>query len=134
MATRFPSLAVRAVRALGCGMTMHEIEAASLRSFRDQVGRAVRAVPAGHVATYGDVAAWTGRPGAARQVGAALRSLAAEDPDFPWHRIINAQGGISTYKVGAGELQQALLAREGVTVERGKVDLARFRFRPDGPA
>lgn len=115
-------------------MTMHEIEAATLRSFRDQVGRAVRAVPKGQVATYGDVATWTGRPGAARQVGAALRSLAAEDPDFPWHRIINAQGGISTYKVGAGELQEALLAREGVPVRRGTVDLARFRFRPDGPA
>lgn len=115
-------------------MTKHEIEAATLRTFRDQVGHVVRSVPAGRVATYGDVATWTGRPGAARQVGAALRSLAAEDPDVPWQRIINAQGGISTYKVGAGELQEALLTREGVAVEDGKVDLARYRYRPDDSA
>ena len=111
-------------------MSAHEIEAATLRTFRDQIGFVVRSVPAGQVATYGDVATWVGRPGAARQVGAALRSLAAEDAAFPWHRIINAQGGISTYKVGAGEEQVALLEREGVVVTRSKVDLSRFRFRP----
>jgi methylated-DNA-protein-cysteine methyltransferase-like protein len=110
-----------------------DLEAATLRPFRDAVGRIVRAVPAGKVATYGDVAMWAGRPGAARQVGGALRSLAAEDPSFPWQRIINAQGGISTYKVGAGELQTALLRRDGVEVKEGEVDLARFRFRPADP-
>lgn len=114
-------------------MTPPELEASTLHRFRDLVGRVVRAVPTGRVATYGDVATWAGRPGAARQVGAALRALAAEDPAFPWHRIINARGGISTYKVGAGELQEALLAREGVDVSNGTVDLARYRFRPDGP-
>ena len=114
-------------------MTATELEASTLHRFRDLVGRVVRAVPPGRVASYGDVAAWAGRPGAARQVGAALRSLSAEDPSFPWHRIINAQGGISTYKVGAGELQEALLKREGVEVRAGRVDLARYRFRPDGP-
>lgn len=119
--------------AVAYGVTPPELEAATLRSFRDLVGRVVRSVPHGQVATYGDVAAWAGRPGAARQVGAALRSLAAEDPGFPWHRIINAQGVISTYKVGAGELQEALLKREGVEVRRGTVDLGRYRFRPDGP-
>ncbi len=113
-------------------MATNDLEAATLRPFRDMVGRVVRAVPAGRVATYGDVASWAGRPGAARQVGAALRSLAAEDPAFPWHRIINAQGGISTYKVGAGELQEALLAREGVEVRAGRIDLRRYRVRPAG--
>lgn len=112
-------------------MTENEIEAATLRSFRDHVGFVVRSIPKGEVATYGDVATWVGRPGAARQVGAALRSLAAEDATFPWQRVINAQGGISTYKVGAGELQEALLTSEGVDVSGGKVDLTRFRFRPD---
>jgi methylated-DNA-protein-cysteine methyltransferase-like protein len=107
-----------------------ELEAATLRSFRDAVGVVVRDVPAGRVTTYGEVAAWVGRPGAARQVGAALRSLAAEDPGFPWQRVINAQGGISTYRVGAGELQEALLRREGVEVRNGRVDLRRYRFRP----
>jgi methylated-DNA-protein-cysteine methyltransferase-like protein len=66
-------------------------------------------------------------------VGAALRSLAAEDAGFPWHRIINARGGISTYKVGAGELQEALLKRDGVEVADGVVDLGRYRFVPRDP-
>ena len=114
-------------------MAPADLEASTLHRFRDLVGRIVRAVPPGRVASYGDVATWAGRPGAARQVGAALRSLSAEDPSFPWHRIINARGGISTYKVGAGELQEALLRREGVEVANGRVDLARYRFRPGGP-
>lgn len=114
-------------------MGADDLEAATLRPFRDMVGRVVRSVPPGRVATYGAVAVWAGRPGAARQVGGALRSLAAEDPSFPWHRIINAQGGISTYKVGAGELQEALLMREGVPVVDSRVELATYEFRPDGP-
>ncbi len=126
-------MATGKVGAVACGMVSSDLEASTLRSFRDLVGRVVRAVPRGRVATYGDVAGWTGRPGAARQVGAALRSLAAEDADFPWHRIINARGGISTYKVGAGELQEALLRRDGIEVENGTVDLGRYRFEPKGP-
>jgi methylated-DNA-protein-cysteine methyltransferase-like protein len=119
---------------VACGVQADELEAATLRSFRDAVGVVVRDVPPGRVTTYGEVATWVGRPGAARQVGAALRSLAAEDPDFPWQRVINAQGGISTYRVGAGELQEALLRREGVEVRNGRVELRRYRFRPTGDA
>lgn len=126
-------MATGKVGAVPCGMASSDLEASTLRSFRDLVGRVVRAVPSGRVATYGDVATWAGRPGAARQVGAALRSLAAEDAGFPWHRIINARGGISTYKVGAGELQEALLRREGIEVEGETVDLRRYRFAPKGP-
>jgi len=114
-------------------MPSDDLEAATLTPFRDTIARVVRAVPPGRVATYGAVAAWAGRPGAARVVGGTLRSLAAEDPTFPWHRIINAQGGISTYKVGAGELQEALLRREGVRVVDGTVELATYEFRPGGP-
>ncbi|MDZ7801680.1 MAG: MGMT family protein [Trueperaceae bacterium] len=87
----------------------------------------------GRVTTYGQVALWAGRPGAARQVGAALRGLARQDPNFPWQRVINARGGISTYRVGAGELQEALLRREGVEVRDGRVDLRRYAFWPGQP-
>lgn len=107
--------------------------ASAVSSFREAVGAVVRSVPPGRVTTYGEVALWAGRPGAARQVGAALRGLAREDPDFPWQRVINARGGISTYRVGAGELQEALLRREGVEVRDGRVDLRRYAFRPGQP-
>ncbi|MEX2501662.1 MAG: methylated-DNA--[protein]-cysteine S-methyltransferase [Trueperaceae bacterium] len=101
--------------------------------FARAVARAVHPLPEGSVATYGDVATWIGRPGAARQVGMALRRIADNDPDLPWHRIVNASGGISTYKVGAGELQEALLRREGVVLHDGRIDLASVRFRPHDP-
>ena len=100
----------------------------SRASFRDRVIALVCAVPAGKVATYGQIARLAGHPRAARQVGGVLRGL-RDNEAVPWQRVINAQGGISTYKVGAGELQRALLESEGVTFDReGRCDLARYRW------
>jgi len=99
--------------------------------FRSAVLRVVRAVPEGRVVSYGQVALLAGRPGAARAVGAVLRGLGGADDDVPWQRVVNARGGISTYKVGHGELQTALLRAEGVALERGRVDMARFAWWPD---
>lgn len=99
--------------------------------FRDSVLRVVRHVPPGRVVTYGQVALLAGRPGAARAVGAVLRGLRPSDGDVPWQRVVNAAGGLSTYKIGHGELQAALLRAEGVPVRHGKVPLARCRWWPD---
>lgn len=102
-----------------------------MEDFRTRVLRVVRAVPPGNVTTYGTVAALAGSPGAARQVGAVLRGLTDADEGVPWQRVINAAGGISTYKVGSGELQVALLRSEGVEVESDRVNLRRYGWRPD---
>ena len=95
------------------------------------VYRVVRRIPAGRVATYGQVAALAGMPGAARQVGWALSAL-DEDDDVPWHRVINAQGEISLR--GTREmvdLQRSLLEAEGVEFgKRGRVDLTRYAWAP----
>ncbi|MBX3139628.1 MAG: MGMT family protein [Trueperaceae bacterium] len=100
--------------------------------FREAVLRVVRAVPAGRVTTYGEVALLAGRPNHARQVGAILYGLrGGEVDDVPWQRVINASGGISTYKVGSGELQVALLRSEGVEVSDDRVDLRRYRWLGD---
>ena len=80
--------------------------------------------------TYGQVALLAGNPQAARAVGGILRN-APNHLGLPWQRVINAQGGISTYKVGAGELQRALLELEGVVVHDDRIDLARYRWDPD---
>lgn len=102
-------------------------------AFRERVLTVVRAVPRGCVVTYGQVAALIGSPRAARQVGGVLYGLhAAEVDDVPWQRVINASGRISTYKIGSGELQRALLESEGVAFDaEDRVDLGRFRWRPD---
>ncbi len=101
--------------------------------FRDAVLKVVRAVPEGKVTTYGEVALLVGKPNHARQVGAVLYGLRDADGDVPWQRVINASGGISTYKVGSGELQVALLRSEGVEVVNDHVDLRRYRWLGEVP-
>lgn len=97
----------------------------------------VRSVPSGTVVTYGQVALLAGNMHAARQVGAVLHGISDAEDDVPWHRVINASGGISTFKVGAGELQVALLRSEGVEVERTdngpRVTLRRWQWHPEAP-
>jgi methylated-DNA-protein-cysteine methyltransferase related protein len=97
--------------------------------FRDRVLRIVRSVPPGRVVTYGQVALLAGAPRAARQVGGVLYGSREHDA-IPWQRVVNASGGISTYKVGAGELQEALLRAEGVEVGPSGVDLRRYGWDP----
>lgn len=97
--------------------------------FRARVLALVRAVPRGRVVTYGQIALLAGSPRAARQVGAVLRGLRPEEDEVPWQRVVNVHGGISTYKVGAGELQRALLVAEGIAFGPGeRIDLTRFRW------
>ncbi len=97
------------------------------------VYRVVCRIPPGRVATYGQVAALAGMPGAARQVGWALHAL-SEDDDVPWQRVINARGEISSRGIREIEgLQRALLQSEGVDFNRaGRVDLASFAWQPRG--
>ena len=100
---------------------------------RERVLAVVRAIPPGLVATYGQVALLAGAPRAARQVGGILYRSGERDA-VPWHRVVNASGGISTHKVGAGTLQEALLRAEGVPVGPDGVDLARYRWRSEDDA
>lgn len=91
----------------------------------------VRRIPVGRVATYGQVATLAGLPGHARQVGYALHAL--NDDTVPWQRVINARGEISRRADPDGEVHQRLmLAAEGIEVNaRGRVDLRRYRWRPE---
>lgn len=91
----------------------------------------VRRIPKGRVATYGQVAALAGIAGHARQVGYALHAL-PEGSTVPWHRVVNASGGISVRSMPGAELvQQQLLAREGVRLNaRGRVALSQTRWVP----
>lgn len=90
----------------------------------------VRKIPRGRVATYGQVARLAGLPGRARQVGYAMHALPAGS-GVPWHRVINAMGGISRRRVPGSELtQRVLLEREGVRFgARSRVSLERFGWR-----
>ena len=96
----------------------------------DAIYAAVQSVPAGFVATYGQIAETAGLPRRWRLVGKALGAL-PEGSAVPWHRIVNARGGISPRGDGGSTSEQRLLLEdEGVLFdERGRIDLARFRWR-----
>jgi len=80
------------------------------------------------VATYGQLATLLGRPRAARAVGQAMRKCPA---DLPWHRVVNARGGISVRARMSGMLTQRLrLQAEGLALRGGRVVLSRHRWHP----
>ena len=102
------------------------------RPFETRVLIVVRNIPAGRVATYGDVAKLAGKPRAARAVGNIMRGC--RRPDVPCHRVIAAGGRIGGYG-GRELLKRSLLAAEGVPVSGWRVrDLDRVRWHGRKPA
>ncbi|MFC4454664.1 MGMT family protein [Deinococcus sonorensis] len=101
--------------------------------FRERVLALVARIPSGRVMTYGQLATLAGAPGAARQAGFVLSGLAGGAAgDLPWQRVINAQGAVSTDRLGFGDLQRGLLAAEGVVFDTaGRCDLKRLQWWPD---
>jgi len=92
----------------------------------DVFAKLIRKIPRGKVASYGQVAAAAGMPGAARQVPRALRQFR----DLPWHRIVGAGGAIRTPGEHAAE-QRLRLEMEGVTFRGRRVHMEchQYRFR-----
>ena len=81
---------------------------------------AVSEIPPGRVATYGQLARLIGREKNARLVGRVLRDASLYG-DYPCHRVVNRQGGLSDAFLPLGrDSQRLLLELEGVP------------FRPDG--
>jgi methylated-DNA-protein-cysteine methyltransferase-like protein len=99
-----------------------------------RIHAAVRRVPRGKVATYGQIATLAGLPGHARQVGYALHALPDGSP-VPWHRVVNASGRISLPPGSASAVTQRLrLERERVRFDgSGRVDLKRHRWSGRAP-
>lgn len=81
---------------------------------------AIRSIPAGEVAGYGEVARRAGLPGRARLVARLLGQN--EDPALPWHRVLRSDGRIAFPEGSRGFREQGQRLRaEGVRVEGGRV-------------
>jgi len=98
---------------------------------RTRIYDVVARIPRGRVATYGQIAELAGAGGHARQVGYALHALPADSP-LPWHRVVNAQGRVSSREDPGDEaFQRALLEREGIQFsDEGRLDLQTLCWRP----
>jgi len=72
-------------------------------------------LPPGKVTTYGDLAAMAGSPLAARIVGGIAHTGPIE---LPWHRLVNAQGGLAVGFPGGQDAQRQLLLHEGIECDQ----------------
>ena len=91
-----------------------------------RIYEAVKQIPKGHVATYGQVAAMAGNKKMSRAVGNALHKN--PDPEhIPCFRVVNAKGELAgAFAFGGEGRQRKLLEEDGVQVVDGKVDLNKF--------
>ncbi len=95
----------------------------------ERIYAAVRQIPRGRVATYGQIAKIVDRC-TARMVGYAMAALRGR-ADVPWQRVINAKREISTRSGGDGAARQRrLLEKEGVRFDsRGRVSFKKYRWK-----
>jgi methylated-DNA-protein-cysteine methyltransferase-like protein len=90
------------------------------KSAADRILAAIRAVPRGEVAGYGEIARRAGLPGRARMVARLLADN--DDAGLPWHRILRSDGRIAFPSDHAGFAEQSQRLRgEGVEVVNGRV-------------
>jgi methylated-DNA-protein-cysteine methyltransferase-like protein len=88
---------------------MAEVE----QGFRQRVEAVVAQIPQGRVMTYGQLAALCGNARAARIVGGIAHF---GDPDLPWQRVVNKQGGLAAGYPGGRAGHKQVLEAEGVAV------------------
>jgi O-6-methylguanine DNA methyltransferase len=96
----------------------------SAATFKSKVLAAVRRIPPGRVATYGDVAAAAGSPRASRAVGNIMREC--RSVGVPCHRVIAAGGQLGGFG-GNLQLKRELLRAEGIPVTGSRVKEFRAR-------
>jgi methylated-DNA-protein-cysteine methyltransferase-like protein len=104
--------------------TMTQPISSSMQDKRQQVIRAIRALPKGKVSSYGAIARAAGWPGAARQVVRVLNQV----PGLPWHRVVGSGGAIKLPGEQGAE-QRFRLRMEGVTFRGARVDMAKHEHK-----
>ncbi len=88
----------------------YAVDLTDYTDFERRVYEATRAIPAGEIRTYGEIAAAIGRPEASRAVGNAL----GRNPAcivIPCHRVVAANGGLGGF-TGGLRWKRALLQLE----------------------
>ena len=94
-----------------------------------RIYEAVKRIPKGCVATYGQVAAMAGEPKMARAVGNALHKN--PDPEhIPCYRVVNSKGELSgAFAFGGADEQANRLRADGIAVINNRVDLVKYGMK-----
>ena len=95
--------------------------------FSKRVIEIIQKIPAGKIATYGQIATLAGNNKAARQISRILHS-SSDKYDLPWHRVINSKGKISMKSGDGLEMQKAMLESEGIQVINGRIYLKKYQW------
>lgn len=98
-------------------------------NFRERVYELMRCLPSDKVTTYGDLAGMAGHPYAARVVGVIAHGGSME---LPWHRLLNARGGLAVGFPGGRIVQKQLLENDGFSCDENwrVIDFDNRRWRP----
>ena len=112
------------------GATRQEVERRLMRAPKSekrdaQFRKAIRQIPRGKVATYGQVAAAAGYPLYHRHVAQLLQKCGNT---LPWQRVVGAGGAIKL-RYEAGLEQRTRLEMEGVRFRGKRVDMAEYQHR-----
>lgn len=96
-----------------------------------RIYEAVKRIPKGCVATYGQVAAMAGDKKMARAVGNALHKN--PDPEhIPCYRVVNSKGELAgAFAFGGENVQADRLMADGIEVVNGKVDLNKYQMKDE---
>ena len=94
-----------------------------------RIYEAVKKIPRGQVATYGQIAELAGDKKMARAVGNALH----KNPDplhIPCYRVVNSKGELAgEFAFGGAGKQAELLMADGIEVVNGRVDLKKYGMK-----
>lgn len=99
-----------------------------MASFNEQVYDVVARIPAGRVATFGQIARIIGRPRMARFVGYASNNKASWH--LPWHRVVFKDGSLCGAEFF--DQQYRALKAEGVKFDKDKrVLMDKYQWDPE---
>ena len=96
-------------------------------SFAEKVWRAVQNIRKGKVKTYKEIAKIIGKPRAYRAVGNVLNKN-SHAPKVPCHRVVRSDSSLGGY-AGGVKKKIKFLEKEGIEIEKRKIDLKKFGFR-----
>lgn len=95
--------------------------------FKERVYELVAQIPRGKVMAYGQIAALCGSVRAARIVGGIAHY---GDPELPWHRVVNKQGGLAVGYPGGVRAHQQHLEQEGIKFQNHLINMEEYQWLP----